>query len=54
MEEPKVTCELDKHLKNIADIIKGDTDVVLEGNVNATKWLQYIALCITGEVDSDE
>ena len=54
MEEPKVTCELDKHLKNIADIIKGNTDVVLEGKENSTKWLQYIALCITGEVDSNE
>lgn len=46
MDEPKVTCEIDEHLKAIADILKGKSYEPKEAKENVTKWLEYIAYCI--------
>ena len=46
MDEPEVTCELDECLKNLADIIKGESFEIQEGKENLSKWISYLGYCI--------
>lgn len=41
-KEPKVTSELTRQLKEIADVIKGDTFDNIQANSGISQWVKYI------------